>query len=93
METLNLLAEYGTLVIFTGAAVAIESMRQAWKLPDAWNKAIVTAEVVSAVTMIVPKAIRAVGEIVQVLGIALHDGAYAVRHGSRRPRETAGEGK
>jgi hypothetical protein len=48
--------------------------------------ALIVAEGVAALTMIAPKTIRAIGEVVQVLGITLHDAAYALRHGSRRPR-------
>jgi hypothetical protein len=50
------------------------------------NVGIIIAELATAITMIVPKAIRAIGEILQVLGITLHDVGYAFLRGRRRPR-------
>ena len=84
LETLNMLAEYGTLVIFSALAAMAEAVRQKEQLPVAANAGFIVAEAATALTMIAPKAIRAVGEVIQVIGIAGHDAAYAVAHGRRR---------
>jgi len=86
LETLNLLAEYGTLVVFSGLTVAGDVARRQWHLPAVTNAAVIVAEVATVATMVLPKAIRAVGEVIQVLGIVGHDAAYALRHGTRRPK-------
>jgi hypothetical protein len=91
LETFNLLAEYGSLVIFTAGAVSLEAVRQKFVMPEAANLALFVAEAVTAFTMIVPKAIRAVGDVLQTLAITAHDVAYALRHGARRPAIAPGE--
>ena len=68
-------------------AAAAEVARRSFELPPAADAMVIVAEAVTALTMIAPKTIRAVGEVVQVLGTTGHDVAYALRHGSRRPRE------
>jgi len=86
LETLNLLAEYGTLLVFSALTVAGELARRRWNLPVVAHAALVVAEIATVLTMVVPKTIRALGEVVQVLGIVGHDAVYALRHGTRRPK-------
>lgn len=91
LETINLLAEYGTLVVFSALAAGAETVRQSVALPTAANVAVIAAEAVTALTMITPKAIRAVGEVIQMIGITLHEAGYALRHGERRPKAMRGD--
>ena len=85
LETLNLVAEYGTLVVFAGLAAAAEAARRSSELPPAADLGMIVAEAVSAVTMIVPKAIRSIGDVFETAAITMHDVWYAVRYGERRP--------
>jgi len=92
LETLNLLAEYGTLVVFSAAEILAEALRH--NVQDAaGNTAILVAEIVTAGTMIVPKAIRAISDILQLILFAGHDVIYAARHGTRRPSESGAKGR
>ena len=85
LETLNGVAEYGGLVIFSGLAVAIELTRRAMQLPTAANVGIIVSEVLAAWTLIVPKAVRTLGDFLQVVAITGHDVVYSFRHGEKRP--------
>lgn len=85
LETLHLVSEYGTLVVFSAGAVLLEAFRQRWQLPEPANSTVLAAELVASATMIAPKAIRAMGDILQSMALMVHDVIYAAVHGARRP--------
>lgn len=91
LEALNSIAEYGSLVVFSALAVAVEVLRRKAHLEPAMDAIIVVAEIVSALTMIVPKAVRAVAEIVHHIAVAGHDMKHVIATGRRRPDPTAAE--
>ena len=83
-----MLAEYGTLAIFAALDGIMELGRRHWNLPQAANVAVLITEGVTAMVMILPKTIRAIGDVLQVIGMTYHDVVHVFKHGSKR-----GEGK
>jgi hypothetical protein len=84
LEALNMIAEYGALVVFAGGAAALELARRSWNLPTPANVGVIVSEAAAALTMVAPKSIRALGDVLQVLAITMHDVWHAIRYGKRR---------
>jgi hypothetical protein len=82
--------EWGTLVIFGGLALLLDSLRESLDsrgVAEPWVRVTWFAEWATILTRVGPKVLSALGDILETAMITLHDIAYAARHGSRRPRQ------
>jgi hypothetical protein len=84
LDTWNVLTEHGPLVIFAAAMMALDVLRRKYGMPSPFYPILLVAEVTTGLTLVAPKAVRALGEIVEVMVLKVHDIKHAFRHGSRR---------
>jgi hypothetical protein len=92
LDVLNTFVEHGALVIFVAAIIGLDALRRKFGVESWAYRAIYVAEVVTLVTMVVPKAIRALGAILETLAVVGHRVVYSFRHGSRRPEQVTENG-
>ncbi len=87
LEIWNILTEHGSLVVFGGIIFAMDLARHQVKADDLIYRLLWVSEWTTGLTMVAPKIVRSGGDLLQNIVIEVHDLAYAVRHGKRKPLE------
>lgn len=89
LETWTVLMEHAPLVPMAGIILVLDYLRRSLAQAEhsslVWERAVLIAEVMSFITLLGPKLVRSLGELLQTIAVTWHAVAYSFRHGSRPP--------